>query len=606
MKTKTSIIRWWGLIPFVVIVGLIAGFFLLFLDSLIESTIEEQGSRALGAQVDVGSVTTSLMDQSIRIRGIEIANADKLEENIVEVADFAFDFDLGQAVSKKLIVDELTAEGIAFNTKRKTPAKPVKKPAGEKEPEPEEKDTGKGMEIPGMDLLKGMEFQSPAEILKNENLETLKRVEQVKQDVQGMKDKWQDTIQNRLGQNAVDEFKQKVEGIQQRAKNISGPADVQALTNDIQNLRGDIQKRIDEIKNLKNDLETEVKKTRTLVSDLKDLPRKDLERLKSKYSLDLKGGTGLVAAFIKGPLKDHLNTAWHYYEKAKPYLKKQKQPEKPKPEPPERSAGVTVEFLKPKPMPDLLVRRGKLSLTLFDQQIAGDLKDLSDNQKIHGRPMQVKFDAANNPKFDRFALDLTVDRTGATARDTLKTRIDSLKLTDFKTGDVIKVEKGGANIQGSLNIVEEQALTGDINLKMRDVALQLLKAGDDEVSKILKKTLASVSNFYVQFLLSGTVDKTDVAIESDLDQILNRAIRGVFQDKVKEFEGKLKTAILDKTQGPLSEATGSVSNLADLKQSLSSRQSSYENLLSQVTKKALLPKMPGGADKLLDKFKLPF
>lgn len=605
MKTKTNIIRWWGLIPFLVIVGLIAGFVLLFLDGLIESTIEEQGSRALGAQVDVGSVKTSLLDQSITLRGIEIANADKLDENIVQIGNFTFNFDLGQAMSRKLIIDELTAEGIAFNTKRKTPAKPVKKPVQEKEPEPEKKKGG-GMTLPGMDLVKGMKFNSPAEILKNEKLETLERVEQVKQDVKTIQQTWKDKIQNQFGANALDELKKKVDALQQRAKNISGPADVQAITADIQSLRGDIEGRINEIKNLKTGLEAEARKARALVSDLKDLPKKDFERLKKKYSLDLKGGVGLVAAFIKGPFKEHLDTARRYYEKARPYLKKKKQPEVPKPEPPARGKGVTIEFLKPTPVPDLLVRHGRLSLTLFDQQIAGDLKDLSDNQKIHGRPMRVTFDAANNPKFGRFNLDLTVDRTGITARDTLKTRIESLKLSGFQAGDAIKVEKGGADIQGSLNIVEEQALTGDIKVKVRDAALELVQAGDDEISKILKKTLATVDRFYINFLISGTLDETKVDIESDLNQILDRAIRGVFEDKAKEFEDKLRAAILDKTKGPLAEAAGPLSEFKDLQQLLNSRESSYENLLSQVTKKALIPKLPGGADQLLKKFKLPF
>ncbi|CAI2719360.1 TIGR03545 family protein [Nitrospina watsonii] len=609
MKPKTGFIRWWGLIPFVVAVGLIAGFVLLFLDSLIKDTIEDQGSQALGAQVDVGSVKTSLMNHSIQIRGIQIANAENLDENIVEVGNFTFDFDLNQAFSKKLIVDELTAEGIAFNTKRKTPARPVKKPVKEKEePEAKPDDSGSGPGFAGFDPLKGMKFQSPQDILKNEKLETLERIQQVKGDVEATKNKWQDVVQNQLGKNALDEFKQKIDGIQTRAKSISGPGDIQALTADIQSLRGDIQSKVDQVRNLKSELKAETEKARSLVKDLKDLPQKDIARLKNKYSLDLKGGTGLVGALIAGPFKEQLDKGRRYYEKLKPYLNKKKEPVVPEPETPARGKGLTIEFLKPKPTPDLLVRHGTLSLTLLGQTVSGDIKDLSDNQKIHGQPMRVKLDAANNERFKRFALDLTVDRTGTSARDTLETRIDALKLTDFKTGKAVKVEQGGANIAGTLNIVSEQALTGNVHVQARDMDLKWTQADSGEVGDILQKTLSSVNRFYLKLLLSGTVDDYALKVESDLNQTLNRAIRGVFDDKVKDFEGKLKSAILEKTQGPLKDSAGSLASLVDLQKMLNSKESSYENLLGEVTEKALLPKLklPGKAGDLLKDFKLPF
>ncbi|MCF8721669.1 TIGR03545 family protein [Nitrospina gracilis] len=606
MNGKAGLIRWWGLIPFVVVVGLIAGFLLLFLDSLIESTIEKQGSQALGAQVDVGSVKTSLLDHSIEIRGIEIANAEKLDENIVEVGNFVFNFDLNQAFSKKLIIDELTADGIAFNTKRKTPALPVKKPAKKKEEPKEEGDSGSSLGFGGLDVLKGMQFKSPKEILQNEKLETLERIQQVKSDVDATKTKWEDRIQTRYGKDAIEEIKQKIDGIKQRAKKISGPADIQAITADIQNLRGDIEGRVDEIKNLKSELKAETEKAKAMVRDLKDLPQKDLARLKSKYSLDLKGGTGMVGALVAGPLKDHLNTARRYYEKAKPYLKKKKEPVTPEPETPERGKGLTIEFLKPKPTPDFLVRHGRLSITLFGQQVSGDLKDLSDNQKIHGKPMVVKFDAGNNAKFDRLNLDLTVDRTGSTGRDTLKTRIGGLKLTGFETGKAVKVEQGGADIESTFNIVSEDALTGNIHVQTRDMNMKWTQSESGELADIMQKTLNSVSKFYLNFLVSGTVNDYAVKVESDLDRTLNRAIRGVFDDKVKEFEGKLNAAILEKTQGPLKDSSGALANLVDLRQLLDSRESSLQNLLGEVTQKALLPKLPGPAGDLLKDFKLPF
>ena len=108
-----------------------------------------------------------------------------------------------------------------------------------------------------------------------------------------------------------------------------------------------------------------------------------------------------------------------------------------------------------------------------------------------------------------------------------------------------------------------------------------------------------------QFRLFGTLEKYDLGIKSDLDGILNKAVKKIFQDKIKGFEKDLKGSIVSATQGPLAGAEVPVSGFTDIQKGLNGKQSSYKNLMSQITKKALLPKIPGGK-KLLKGLKLPF
>jgi len=55
-----KMIRWSGLIVFIVIVGLITIFSLLFLDGIIKGIIEDRASLAVGAKVEIGNLKSKI------------------------------------------------------------------------------------------------------------------------------------------------------------------------------------------------------------------------------------------------------------------------------------------------------------------------------------------------------------------------------------------------------------------------------------------------------------------------------------------------------------------------------------------------------------------
>ena len=67
-----KIFRWQGVLAFVLIGGLVGSFLILFLDGMIERSIEEKGSMAAKTQIDIASLSTSLFAQSIVLAGIEV------------------------------------------------------------------------------------------------------------------------------------------------------------------------------------------------------------------------------------------------------------------------------------------------------------------------------------------------------------------------------------------------------------------------------------------------------------------------------------------------------------------------------------------------------
>ena len=598
MTTANKKSRISGIAVFVALIGLVGVFIVLFLDGIIKDSIEEQGSGVIESQIDIGSLSTSLLSQSMDIGNLQIANADKLDENLVQASRIKFDFDGNRALSKKVIIDDMILEGLRLNQKRETSAKPYKPASGDTEKESEDEPSSK------FGAPQGLDFKNPKDILKNETLETLEVVEKTKSELEALKTKWQTKIDQQLSKEGLAQIQQRIKGLQAKSKNLKDPSAIQSATTEIQALQKDIQTRIDTVKNFKKDLETDIRQAKKLASQIKDLPKKDFDRLRKKYSLDLKGGTGLISQMVSGPLKAKIDKAWGYYKKISPYLKSDSKSE-PKPEKIERGKGQFIKFTSTNPFPDFLIRQAKLSMNVWDQDVEGDFRGLTNDPKVYGKPFNLNFTGSKNEAFKQFKLKLVLDRTQAEAADLLETQVASLKIKPVPLGDWATLSQGFADINGTINVQNEQNIKGNFTVKVHGATFTQTGEAANEMSRVLGTVLKSVDQFYIQGIINGTSDEYSLSIKTDLDETLAKSVKKLFDGKIKTFEADLKKSIVASTAGPLSEASGSVTGLMDFKNILKSDESTSKDLLSQATEKALLGSIPG-ADSLLKKFKLPF
>lgn len=610
MKPANKKFRIQGIVVFAVLIGLLGAFFVLFLDGIIKDTIEDQGFRVMKSQIDVGSLSTSLLSQSIDIGSLQIANGDKLDENLVQASRIEFDFDGGRALSKKVIIDDMKLEGLRLNQKRKVPAKAYK-PVAEK-PEPVKEAGDKSSTKFGMP--QGLDFKNPKDILKNETLETLEVVEKTKSDLKALKTKWQTQVNQQLSKESLAQIQQRIKNLQAKSKNLKDLSAIQSVTAETQALRKDIQSRIDTGKNFKKDLETDIRQAKMLASKIKGLPKKDFDRLRKKYSLDLKGGTGLVSKMISGPLKNKIDKAWGYYKQISPYLKSDSDSKsEPKPKKIERGKGQFIKFNSPNPFPDFLIRQAKLSMNVWDQDVGGDFQGLTNDPKIYGKPFNLNLTGSQNEAFKQFKLKLVLDRTREKAADHLETQVASLKIKPIPLGDWATLSQGFADINGEINIQNEQNVKSKFTIKVHGAAFAQTGDASNEMSRILGKVLKSINQFYIQGTVNGTPDKYSLNVKTDLDEILAKSVRKIFNEKIKRFEADLKKSIAASTALPLSEANGSVAELLNFRKILKAEEGTSRDLLSQATKKVLPGKIPGadslkipGGDSILKKFKLPF
>ena len=602
-----KIFRWQGLVVFILLAATLWGFSFFILDGLIKEAIEDEGSEAAETEIGVASLSTSLLSQSLNINKLQVANPDDLSQNAFQADVIKVNLNAEKALQRKIVIDDMTVEGIRFNQKRSQPAKPYREVKTKTETAPAGEAGGK-QEAGGLSFLDKVDIKSPQEILQNENLKTLEAAGKIRQQLQDIQTRWEEKIKKELDPQVLKDMQDKIAGLQEKAKNLS-LQEAQSLVQDFQDTKKEIEATLAKIPNLKKDLQNELSAAKTMAAELKDLPRQDFDYLKNKYSLDLEGGGNLVGNLIGGQVKVYLDKAWYYYRLLSPYLNKGGSSGTPEETEYVRGKGVFVKFAQAVPYPDFLIKHGKLSMNILDTPIQGELNNLSDNQKALGQPATLNFESGKTDRFEHFSLQAAVERTQAVADDSLSTGVKVFRLKNIVFDDGVQLQEGTGQLTGALKIVGENKISGDIEVNLSEISLLLPEKEGNEIYNSITRTLSSVKQFSIKVQVAGTMNAYTIDVQSDLNDILSNAVKQVAAEQIKKFEGSLKLAVNAKVKDALSGVDGSLAGLLDMDNVLSQNESSWTGLLEQAKEGGLSSvkkKLPGDLGDKLKDFKLPF
>ena len=99
-------------VVFLSIVFLILDFLSYRVDKIVKNLIINQGNQALGQQVSVGKIDTSIMGSSIKISNIEIKNLDGFKnKNIIQIKNISASFVLTSLFKDTIVIKDINIDG---------------------------------------------------------------------------------------------------------------------------------------------------------------------------------------------------------------------------------------------------------------------------------------------------------------------------------------------------------------------------------------------------------------------------------------------------------------------------------------------------------------
>lgn len=567
-------IRWQGVVAFVVVIGLVVAVWVLLVDSWVERAIEQTGTAAVGAKVELDAADLSLMPLGLTLTRLQVTNPDEPMTNAVEIAHIAGTIDPLQALRRKVIIEELTVDGLQLNTPRRTSGAIAERRAKGEVPSKD----GEGFGLPSVQL------NDPKEILAKEldSLRSLKLAESLRTEAQAEKDKWQKRIAELPDKAKLNEYKQRIEKLKSAAK--GGLGGILGGVDEVTKIHQDLKQDLDRITSVKKDLEQAVGSLRKRAAEIAKTPQEDVKRLVEKYSPSGQGLANVTRALFSGPLAEYVQTAVRWHRRLEPFLsrptEKKAAVEVVKPL---RGTGVDVRFAERAPLPDLLIRTSRVSLEIPAGVIKGEVKNITPDQHVLGTPTTFAFAGEQLKGLDAITLDGAINRVDREKpRDTANVTISAYRLDNLKLGGEttpIALKQGTADLDLRAAL-SGSALNATIGSKVRGVHIEAPKPlAPGPVDDAIAGALADVKAFRVKATVTGTETQYETRVESDLDEVLKDAVGKQAKAQVAKLEGQLRAAIDEKVKAKLDDVKGDLGGLDQLIQDLAGRLNLGQDIL---------------------------
>ncbi len=585
-------IRWQGLLAFLLVVGVLAGIWFLVIDGVIERAIEQTGTKLVGARVDLEAADLSLFPLGLTLTGLHVTNPDSPMTNAVQAERISFLVDPGPLLRRKVIIENMAVEGVQFNRPRATSGAVKTKEAG-----------------PGTDeatapalpfTLPPVSVPSVQEILQKEELQSLKRIEALRQEIQTEQETWEKRLADLPNQAKLTEYKARVEKLKSAGQ--GGLGGILGGANEVVAIQKDVQADLQQIQTAKADLEQRIAGLRRDLEAVAKAPAEDLKRLKAKYAFTSEGLSNLSGALLQGPLREWIQTGLHWYRKVGPLVERQaarmSEQKAARVVKPLRGKGVDVRFPERAPLPNFLIRNTRVLVEIPSGTFTGTITNITPEQPVLGTPLTFAFDGENLKGLRSAKVSGELNRVDpASSRDSLRLAVREYRVKDLSLSSnadwPLALKNASADVDLDARLAGE-AMDAMVAADLRSVTLTSEGQKDPgPVGKALKAALADIKQTRVKATITGTTKDYQLQLTSDLDRVLKNAVGKQVQSQLAGLERDLRGAIAKQVDKPLADLRASLSGLGGLDNELTARTGQLRNLLTS------LPKAQGG-------LKLPF
>jgi uncharacterized protein (TIGR03545 family) len=553
-------IRWQGLLIFIAVMALVLVFWFLFVDKIVKSSIEKVGTAIVGAKVELKDADLSLIPLGLTLDTLKVTNPNEPMKNAVEFKKAVVAIDFGKLLMRKVIIDEMSLNGIQFNTDRKYSGA-VKKSTKIKETEEKESK----LEFPSF------EMPDVKMIIKNENLETLQAIQKLKEDIENIKAEWQKNLNSLPDKKKLESYKERIDNLKSSSKGIGA---IFGKATEAASLKKEIETDISQLKQSLNNFKNQKEDLKAKIESLKNLPEKDIARLKGKYGLSGDFAQNFTKLLFGEKVSNYVDTAMYWYKKLSPYLESGEEKDKEEKEPKKiRAKGVDVAFKEYNPMPDFLITKSSADMIIAGNILAGEIMNITSSQKILKKPLTFNFDAKELKDAKGIKITGKIDHITSKSNDTFKANLEGVKLDNLKLLDSkdIKILMEKALVSMSLDVnIKGDNLDATINANIGSVSFSGMSE-KEIISNILNEALGEITKFNLQAKISGKTDDYKLSISSDIDNIMKNAMDKVIKNQMAEFEKRLKDEIAAKVDIPLKGLQSEFISLNNIENELKSR-----------------------------------
>jgi uncharacterized protein (TIGR03545 family) len=581
-----KMIRWSGLVVFIVIVGLITIFSLFFLDGIIKGIVEDRASLAVGAKVEIGDLRFKIFGLSVDIQNLQVANPEEPMRNSVEIGSLAFDLGAAPLLKKKIVIERMKVLDLAWNTPRKTsgalPLRLQKKLEAQKKPSDLGVKAEKRVEecvLPNFSILADLKKRSPEELLKGVNLRSAAFLGDYPKKVSAAKETWEKRLKELPTREDIQKDVKSFQALKdQRPKDLAQLPAYLEKVNALQKKINDTQKNLT---TAQQEFQTEMNHLKTSLQEVEKLKDADVKSVMAKLGVQIPSATDLICVLLGKEVAHKVNWALGMYRKLSQYTSKGKpKEEKENPKPVPRMKGMDVRFPITRGYPDFLLELAEFSArpnmkkasgVFAFEKLAGELRGLTSHPAIYGKPTLFRLNGSMVGNLAKdFALAGQFDHRKTVAEDRIDLNIKELRIEQTGTAgpqeSPLRLASALLNVNGSLG-VKGEALDGRVLLDVLNP-----KVAVESSAAILGDLLKNMGSFNLSLAIGGTLDQPSLGLSSSATKPLTSGLENLVQKEMKGLQDGIKNVISSRVDKDLTANRNEVSGLEKLIQGeLSSR-----------------------------------
>lgn len=579
---KQSIIRWNAVVPFFIVVVLVAVYFKLFFDTHMKSAIEWTGYKALGSEVNLASFESSFIKGNVALTGLQITSAEQPEYNSIELGSIRFDVNWDALLRLKFVVQEMAVENIQFMSKRKYRGKVAPPPPPAKESglitQLQDKTMGKIEERGKNNLLGDLtaflqtgdykaQLANIESQLKSKNLANEYRTKWENKQAD-----WDSKIKALPTEADFKNYKTRFESI--KIKDFKSPQELDASVKQFNELKAEVDGKLKLVNETKNQFNADLAQIKKDYASLDEQIKADIASVKDHMKIPKLGAQQIAKSIFMDYLTPYLRKLDKINELANKYLppkyskmvnenldskallsgKKKKPVTKEDDEtiqPHPRAEGVTYEFPVKNGYPLFWIQLIKVSSKSTAQADYGDLtgviQNIVSNQRQIGKQTEMhisgdfKSKNISGLKLDAFLNNLKEEPAAGVDFAVASYPLQAIELVKNNDGS-ISMPSSSLSLAANASTVGFKSYDIGLTNIFNNVQFDLT-AKEKIVEEILKNAFSQLQSFDLKAKAKGELSSLDVDVTSSLGGKLEDALSASVKQKIDELNNEIKAKI---------------------------------------------------------------
>lgn len=570
-----KIIRWSFLLITAIIIALIAILNILFFDKILKKVIISAGQMAVGAKVEIDYLKTSFKNCSVTINGFRAADKNNYFKNLVDIEKIRFDVRFAPLLRKKVVIDEMSVDGLRWQTDRKTSGELPKKKKSNEESKfsklfksAKDKTVTEFNNLPSVETFNKIQDQIKNfdinKLIEDSGLSSIKEVEKVSTDLQNKYKSYQDKINNFNYEEKINNAKTLADELSK--SKFGSLADISKTAKKVSELKA-IKKEFDDILVELNNAKKDVSATVDVTKQIKNTVTKDVNMICEKISIPTLNTKNISQMIFGTKWVSRVEKTLYYITIIKQYIPESSE-EKEVKEVKQRALGRDIWF-REKLYPSLLISLMKLSGTTAKTKeeqgidFSGLIKNISSSPSLVNAPITLELNGNNATQ--KLAVSGLFDHRTKDSKDNIKVELTGLSgtLLNIEPNDYLPlVDTANVNVAGTFDLNNTGFLCS-ADIAFKDIKEKALSSVEGNL-KYLVQITNSIKSFDVN-LTAQTQDSEnlDVKISSDIDKKLYDAMSKMFSAKVNEAKDKIKQKVNELAQAKVKEIEKSLQGQKD-------------------------------------------